>query len=111
MRQDNFEVLPGAFSGVRFNAPHVGDAGAQASAFGSAATGVGGQLSDFALQIAKEINETRTEDARNQLSAFADELRHDPEKGLFNQHGLRALQRDSGMALPDEYGKAFRDRF
>lgn len=111
MRQDNFEVLPGAFSGVRFNAPHVGDAGAQASAFGRAASGVGGQLSDFALQIAKEINETRTEDARNQLSAFADELRHDPEKGLFNQHGLRALQRDSGMALPDEYGKAFRDRF
>lgn len=37
MRQDNFEVLPGAFSGVRFNAPQVGDAGAQASAFGRAA--------------------------------------------------------------------------
>ena len=109
--QDNFSVMPDALPQARFNAPNVPDAGRQASAFGAAATGVGGQLSDFALQIAKEINETRTEDARNQLSAFADELRHDPEKGLFNQHGLRALQRDSGMALPDEYGKAFRDRF
>lgn len=109
--QDNFSVMPDALPQARFNAPNVPDAGRQASAFGAVATGVGGQLSDFALQIAKEINETRTEDARNQLSAFADELRHDPEKGLFNQHGLRALQRDSGMALPDEYGKAFRDRF
>lgn len=109
--QDNFSVMPDALPQARFNAPNVPDAGRQASAFGAAATGVGGQLSDFALQIAKEINETRTEDARNQLSAFADELRHDPEKGLFNQHGLRALQRDSGMALPDEYGKALRDRF
>ena len=61
MRQDNFEVLPGAFSGVRFNAPHVGDAGAQASAFGRAASGAGESMAAFALKMQQEVNGTRAQ--------------------------------------------------
>ena len=111
MRQDNFEVLPGAFSGVRFNAPHVGDAGAQASAFGRAASGAGESMAAFALKMQQEVNGTRAQAADNVLSAAYDELLYHPESGLLNQRGLNALQRESGMPLAEEYGQALRAKY
>ena len=111
MRQDNFEVLPGAFSGVRFNAPQVGDAGAQASAFGRAASGAGESMAAFALKMQQEVNGTRAQAADNVLSAAYDELLYHPESGLLNQRGLNALQRESGMPLAEEYGQALRAKY
>ncbi len=111
MRQDNFEVLPGAFSGVRFNAPQAGDAGAQASAFGRAASGAGESMAAFALKMQQEVNGTRAQAADNVLSAAYDELLYHPESGLLNQRGLNALQRESGMPLAEEYGQALRAKY
>ena len=111
MRQDNFEVLPGAFSGVRFNAPHVGDAGAQASAFGRAASGAGESMAAFALKMQQEVNGTRAQAADNVLSAAYDELLYHPESGLLNQKGLNALQREGGLSLNEEYGQALRAKY
>lgn len=111
MRQDNFEVLPGAFSGVRFNAPQVGDAGAQASAFGRAASGAGESMAAFALKMQQEVNGTRAQAADNVLSAAYDELLYHPESGLLNQKGLNALQRDGGLSLNEEYGQALRAKY
>ncbi|WP_315360796.1 hypothetical protein, partial [Neisseria bacilliformis] len=111
MRQDNFEVLPGAFSGVRFNAPQAGDAGAQASAFGRAASGAGESMAAFALKMQQEVNGTRAQAADNVLSAAYDELLYHPESGLLNQKGLNALQRDGGLSLNEEYGQALRAKY
>ena len=103
MRQDNFEVLPGAFSGVRFNAPHVGDAGAQASAFGRAASGAGESMAAFALKMQQEVNMPLAEEYGQALRAKYEEvaagLGNDAQREMLRQSYEKMAAGLNGKAL------------
>jgi soluble lytic murein transglycosylase len=48
-------------------------------------------------------NQTRVNDAVNQLKTQQQDLMYNPQSGVMTQTGAAAVQRDSGMSLADEY--------
>lgn len=68
---------------------------------------VGAKVQDFANEQMALQNQVRVNDALNQARQKALDLTYDPQYGYLSQTGRTALQRDSGQALPDEYGGRF----
>lgn len=59
--------------------------------------------SQMAIDAQNLANQTRVNDAVNQLKTVQQQLTYDPQSGFTTQTGIKALQRDSGMPLADEY--------
>lgn len=59
--------------------------------------------SQMTIDAQNLANETRVNDAVNQLKETQQNLTYDPQNGFMSQTGIKALQRDSGMPLADEY--------
>ncbi|SAL47496.1 lytic murein transglycosylase [Caballeronia arvi] len=59
--------------------------------------------SQMAIDAQNLANQTRVNDALNQLKTQQQDLMYNPQTGVQSQTGLKALQRDSGMSLADEY--------
>ncbi|MDR5772077.1 MULTISPECIES: transglycosylase SLT domain-containing protein [unclassified Caballeronia] len=59
--------------------------------------------SQMAIDAQNLANQTRVNDALNQLKTQQQDLMYNPQTGVQAQTGLKAIQRDSGMSLADEY--------
>lgn len=59
--------------------------------------------SQMAIDAQNLANQTRVNDALNQLRTHQQDLMYNPQTGVQAQTGLKAIQRDSGMSLADEY--------
>ncbi|WP_175982550.1 transglycosylase SLT domain-containing protein [Caballeronia zhejiangensis] len=59
--------------------------------------------SQMAIDAQNLANQTRVNDAVNQLKTQQQDLMYNPQTGVQSQTGLKAIQRDSGMSLADEY--------
>jgi soluble lytic murein transglycosylase len=59
--------------------------------------------SQMAIDAQNLANQTRVNDALNQLKTQQQDLMYNPQTGVTSQTGVKALQRDSGMSLADEY--------
>ncbi|MEQ0776184.1 transglycosylase SLT domain-containing protein [Paraburkholderia tropica] len=77
----------------------VQQAGQLGDALGTAANAT----SQMAIDAQNLANQTRVNDAVNQLQTVHQQLMYDPQTGVQSQTGIKAIQRDSGMSLADEY--------
>ena len=110
---DNFRATPGAggvtpvqpgYDAQRATGEHLQRTGAALSGLGEAA----GRM---ALDMQDQINQTRVKDAVDQARRTVQNLTFDPQIGFKSQMGFAALQRESGQALPEEYGEKLRSAF
>lgn len=70
---------------------------------GEAQQHVGGQLGDMAVDMQKEANRLRVDDAMNRAREEALRLTYDKDVGFRNLRGLQALERPDGKPLTEEY--------
>lgn len=59
--------------------------------------------SQIAIDAQNLANQTRVNDAVNQLRTTQQQLMYDPQSGVMSQTGINAIQRPSGVSLADEY--------
>lgn len=80
------------------------DQGAQqVSAAGDALGQAANAQSQMAIDAQNLANQTRVNDAVNQLKTAQQDLMYNPQSGVTSQTGVNAIQRQSGMSLADEY--------
>ncbi len=77
----------------------------QAQAMGQQLTQAGGEMARISMELAKEANQLRVNDAMNRVKEQALRLTYDQETGYTNLKGIDALERPDGVALADEYGE------
>lgn len=75
----------------------------QVSAAGDALGQAANAQSQIAIDAQNLANQTRVNDAVNQLKTTQQQLMYDPQSGVQAQTGVNAIQRSSGMSLADEY--------
>lgn len=75
----------------------------QVSAAGDALGQAANAQSQMAIDAQNLANQTRVNDAVNQLKTTQQDLMYNPQTGVQTQTGVNAIQRDSGMSLADEY--------
>lgn len=123
---DAFTVQPTGLPNVRYDAPAVsapearltqGDApnvpdyaGRQAQLSGQALEGAGLALDRMMLEAQREANQLRVDDVLNQTKEAALKLTYDKDVGFMSQRGVDALNRKSGMPLPEEYATNLQDQ-
>ena len=121
---DNFRVSPqgGGFTPVqsgfdvqRANAEQtqrtgeaLGNAGAT---LGRVATEMQGRANKAMQDAQDQADQVRVQDAVNQARIRMQTLTYDPQVGYQAQKGLNALKRESGKALPEEYGEKLQSAF
>lgn len=94
--------MPTAQPQVRFDAPEMLDtAGRQAQDMGRSLLSAGGQVGQIALDMQREQNQVRIDDATNQAIKLDTDLRVD----MLKLEGRNALERPDGLSLADEYSK------
>ncbi|SEB24804.1 transglycosylase SLT domain-containing protein [Paraburkholderia sartisoli] len=80
------------------------DQGAQqVSAAGDALGQAANAHSQVIIDAQNLANQTRVNDAVNQLKTTQQDLMYNPQTGVQSQTGVNAIQRQSGMSLADEY--------
>lgn len=65
--------------------------------------------SQMAIDAQNLANQTRVNDAVNQLKTTQQDLMYNPQSGVQAQTGINAIQRSSGMSLADEYTSKLTD--
>lgn len=86
------------------------DQGAQQiSAAGDALGQAANVQSQIAIDAQNLANQTRVNDAVNQLKTAQQDLMYNPQTGVQSQTGVNAIQRQSGMSLADEYTSKLSD--
>lgn len=103
---DNMRVQESTLPDARLNAPDMSPeamAGHQLEALGQSALQTGARVGSIDADMQNQANLVRVTDAMNQARAAAMNLTFDPQTGYMNQKGSAALDRPSGMALPEEY--------
>ena len=103
---DGFQATPTTQPQQRFDAPAMADiAGRQAQETGRAMLSAGGQLGQVALDMQREANKVRVDDATNQAVQLDTTLRAE----LLQIEGRNALERPDGKSLADEYGAKLKE--
>lgn len=74
----------------------------QMSDAGAALGGAANAQSQMAIDAQQLANQTRVNDAVNQLKTTQQDLMYNPQTGVQSQTGINAIQRPSGMSLADE---------
>lgn len=74
----------------------------QMSDAGAALGGAANAQSQMAIDAQQLANQTRVNDAVNQLKTTQQDLMYNPQSGVQSQTGINAIQRPSGMSLADE---------
>lgn len=69
----------------------------------------GRMATNLAIDMQKEINQTRVAEALTKSQQFANALQYDPKVGFLNVKGEQALNRPNGVSLSDEYTQKFND--
>lgn len=78
--------------------------GKQDQELGDVIQKVGDTGAKIAIDVQKEANEVRVNEAINKMRERAMKLAYDPKEGYLNLKGNAALERPDGVALPEEYG-------
>ncbi|MCC7304771.1 MAG: transglycosylase SLT domain-containing protein [Alphaproteobacteria bacterium] len=112
--KDTINVNVTSLSNPRFqNTQSMAEAripGQQLEEFGKAQQRFGQVEADIALDIQREANMLRVDDAMNQAREEAQRLQYDKEAGFENLQGFDALNRPNGKPLADEYGENLQGR-
>lgn len=102
---DSFQATPTAQPQTRFDAPEMVDtANRQTQQTGQALMQAGGQIGQVALDMQRQANQLRVDDALNQAKETALNLTYDKDAGFTNLKGVNALERPDGKPLAEEYG-------
>lgn len=106
---DNFKVQQSGMPSVRLDAPitpEIASLGArQMGQMGEAVQKVGSAAASIFVDMQKEANQIRVDDALNQLREQQMKITYDKDIGFMNQKGLSAIQRESGKSLTDDYSE------
>lgn len=105
---DNFQVTPQGGSMPAVGIPDV--AGAQLQKVGEGMQSAGNSLTRIVVDMMKESNQLRVDDAINQVRDEAYRLTYDKDAGYTTQRGRAALERKSGKLLHDEYAEELNKR-
>lgn len=84
--------------------------GAQAAEFGKSVQSLGNDMGSIAMDMQKEANALRVDDAINKAKEQAMTLTFDKDVGFQNQRGINALERQSGKPLAEEYGETLQNK-
>lgn len=110
---DNFQTTPGVLPnpGISnvISPEKAAIGGKQMQEFGNAVQDFGGAMGGIALDVQREANQLRVDDANNQRKELELRLTYDKETGFSNIRGVDALQRKSGKPLADEYLEYYRE--
>ena len=99
-RYDSFQATPNLQPQTRFDAPEMVDtAGRQAQEMGRGLLSAGGQVGQIALDLQREANKVRIDDATNQAVQLDTTLRAE----MLQLEGKNATERPDRKSLPDEY--------
>lgn len=82
----------------------------QSQQFSEGLMRAGQAVANEAIDMQREANSLRVDDALNQAKEAAMRLTYDKSAGFMNLRGVDALQRQSGMPLADEYGENLKDQ-
>lgn len=108
---DSFQAAANTLPQARMTMPDMPDTAAQqAQQTGRALSGMGQVFGQEALDLQNEVNQTRVNDALNQLKDYSLKIANDPETGFTSKTGKDALERPGGKALEDEYGEILQAR-
>jgi soluble lytic murein transglycosylase len=101
---DSFQVGTTSQPNVRVDAPVVQNtAGQQIQQLGKAQQTLGEAMAPMALDLQREANQLRVDDAVNKAKEAALKLTYDKDAGYTNLRGINALERPNGKPLADEY--------
>lgn len=90
---------------AQVQAPSMPDvADQQTEALGQGLQRLGGAAADIANNVQAMANQTRVDDALNQVKEASLKLTYDPNDGFTNLKGINALERPNGAPLAQEYG-------
>lgn len=105
---ESFKVAPSALSGGQFQPVRSSSfqdaSGQQMQQLGQQMQQVGGMAANLSVELAREANQTRVNDALNQIKERSLFLTYDQESGYQNIKGFNALERPDGKDLASEYG-------
>lgn len=104
--QDTFSVLPGVRQGQvepGFSVEQAQYAGRQAQRFGQAVSGVGLAMTDVVLAEQQKANKLRLNDAFNQASEIALQLRLNKDTGYTRLKGGDAMKGVNNKPIADHY--------
>lgn len=105
---DTFQAQPTLQPQARFDAPAMlPTASRQAQETGQALLSAGGQAGQIALDMQREANKIKIDDALNQ----AIKARTDMQVEALQIRGRNALERPDGKSLPDEYDAKLQEQF
>lgn len=102
---DGLQAATTSLPQTRIQAPNLPDAGRNARQAGQDMMQAGNALGNMAMDMQREANEIRVNDALNQAKEQALRLTHDKDIGFTNIKGKDALERQGGKPLSDEYAE------
>ena len=102
---DSFQVGAEVLPQPRMQSPVAMDtAGQQARQMGAALGNTGNELAKMALDMQRQINQVRVDEALNKAKETALQLTFDKDSGYTMLKGNKALERLDGKSLEQEYG-------
>ena len=102
---DSFQVGAEVLPQPRMQSPVAMDtAGQQARQMGAALGNTGNELAKMALDMQRQINQVRIDEALNKAKETALQLTFDKDSGYTMLKGNKALDRPDGKSLEQEYG-------
>lgn len=100
------QVAPNALPTPMISAPTMPDiAGQQAQQLGQAVQRAGTRAADFAIDLEREANQLRVDEALNRIKEQALRLTYDQNEGYLNLKGANAFERPKGKSLDQEYAE------
>ena len=104
---DNFQVSPNALPQTRLSMPAMPDvAGQQLQQTGQQLQRASQGIGQIAMDMQKEANDLRVNDALNKAKELALQMEFDKDTGFRSLKGINALERPDGKPLADEYSGA-----
>jgi hypothetical protein len=105
---NGFQATPNTLPQTRLTAPNMPDvAGQQTQDMARGLMSAGGQVGQVALDLQREANKLKEDDALNQ----AVKARTDMQVEALQLRGRDALERPDGKSLPDEYSEKLQKQF
>ena len=102
-RYDSFQAAEAPAPQVRISTPETADPGRMAQETGQSLQRAGAALNPIALDMAREANQVRVNDAMNKAVTAKLKLTYDPQEGYVHLRGDSALTRPDGKSLDQEY--------
>ena len=108
---DGLQAAPSSLPQPRIQAPSLPDAGVGMRQAGQDLMQAGGAAGNLAIELQREANQVRVDDALNQAKEAQMRLSYDKSAGFTNIMGKDAFERPNGKPLADEYREMLGNEF